>query len=139
MKLNSLPIITALAVATTALAITQRQQAPTLDPTIAPAIQALAASEPGPLDWFEIVEGTPYTVPPENVLVVRAIGAERFGSNVELHVDGARRLEIDRLGYGATSMREIPRYLSAPAGSVVEVVDPFSNVEARAWGYLVNK
>lgn len=116
-------------------------------------------------DMVRITEGTPYVVPPNKWFVVTALGCKPVPGAVgwslnhnlgfvELSANGTVELQAipDMLDGAAaaigngTNLREVPRGLSFPAGSVIEVSDTFfanspyqmtaASRSAEAWGFL---
>jgi hypothetical protein len=95
-------------------------------------------------DYVQIREGTPYTVPPNKILMITAIGREDAGlQNVFLLINGTVRLSTSSGSYSwgpsAPHVHEVAKGLTANAGDVI-TVDDFSMQGglAVAWGYLAD-
>ena len=111
-----------------------------------------------PRDWVQIEEGVPYVVPAKKLFVPTALGAileppPSQDDLTTLRVDGVDMASaitatyisgsngMTAFGSGA-NMKPLPRGLSVPAGSTVEVaggVRSSTPDDARAWGYLVDE
>lgn len=97
-----------------------------------------------PRDYVQIIEGMPYTVPIGKLFVPTALGMSiRTGSgSVQLRVSGQYVCSNDAAS-GSTgtqpSMLEVPRGLSIPAGSLVEVLGGQPGYPAQTWGYLTDQ
>lgn len=98
-----------------------------------------AAAPVQPKDWFSIVEGQPFVVPAGKLLVIRAIGADRFIGACEVHVDGIRELEVTN-NSANTSMFEVPRLFVVASGSTVDLIHISGSLglDIRAWCYLAD-
>jgi hypothetical protein len=96
-----------------------------------------------PRDWVQIEEAVPYVVPPGKVFALTGLGSAVNGlsTSVELRIDGGRVLDARATTASdndVTTMRPIPRGLSARAGATVDVSDNAGGAFARAWGYLAD-
>lgn len=116
-------------------------------------------------DMVRITEGTPYVVPPNKWFVLTALGDKTLdggcgiyyggGGEIQFRVNGVKEVATSRsdlTGWGTgdfhmtndATMKEVPRGLSLPAGSILEVfVTPSSPCGAfpsdgQAWGLLLD-
>lgn len=94
-----------------------------------------------PRNAVVIAEGVPYTVPTSKLLVLTAVGDTINQNFIRLQIDGTLALSGSGMpaGNGGT-MNPIPDGLTAPGGSLVELVGTSSpsSGTGRAWGYLVD-
>lgn len=93
-------------------------------------------------DYVQIYEGTPYTVPPNKILMITALGHRNSYGNVLLIVNNqplplVQMTVVTSLSGVTNSMAEMPRGLTVNAGDVVSVLAS-GGTEGVAWGFLAD-
>ncbi len=93
-------------------------------------------------DYVQIYEGTPYTVPPNKILMITAFGATAPNiSPTFLTVNGVtvlmRSTTTSGAPYDFLSVHDVPRGLTFSSGDVV-VVGTGGTGFGVAWGYLAD-
>jgi len=108
--------------------------------------QVSVTGVPNPRTAVLVKEGSPYQVPPGQILVLTAIGnTDRLIRRVSLSIDSEQEMLLDDADgtttQGELSIHAIPPGLTAAGGSTVEVEQETSQPsgQARAWGYLVDQ
>ncbi len=92
-------------------------------------------------DYVQIRAGTPYTVPPNKILMITALGNENGQWTSTLSINGTLRLRMDYFGGNGTplslSVQEVPRGLTAYPGDLVECSSSYGSI-GTAWGFLAD-
>jgi hypothetical protein len=146
-QLHPLSLLTGSALALLAFVVMGQKVMPASPETLRVAVVSPIEVEPHPRDYVRIAGGIPYVVPQGKVLVLTAVGAEKFiGSPcMFVWIDGNQELGVsaDVPEGGAASIKPIPLGLAASENSVVEIRygtggNSTSVGFPRAWGYLAD-
>ena len=92
-------------------------------------------------DYVQIYEGTPYTVPPNKILMLTALGKGSFSGTAHVLINNQPAPEVTMYctaNAGTNnSISELPRGLTMNAGDVVTIVSA-TGASGVAWGYLAD-
>ena len=94
-------------------------------------------------DYVQIRQGTPYTVPPNKILMITAVGAQIPSNNpAGVFINNSALFQVmvncSAATAGSATVVEVPRGLTANSGDIVTVVDSSSMACGVAWGFLAD-
>lgn len=89
-------------------------------------------------DYIQIREGTPYTVPPNKILMVTALGSGSNTGQAWIYVSGRSTAEVTANCNASSSVLELARGLTLNAGDIVGVFGANTGGSGVAWGFLAD-